>query len=37
MAVRAQIYQGLLWQQVIDERKLRAGERLPPLLMLVLY
>ena len=37
MAVRAQIYQGLLWQQVIDERKLKAGERLPPLLLLVLY
>ena len=37
MAVRAQIYQGLLWQQVIDERKLRAGESLPPLLLLVLY
>ncbi len=32
MAVRAQIYQGLLWQQVIDERKLKTGERLPPLL-----
>ena len=37
MAVRAQIYQGLLWQQVIDERKLKTGERLPPLLLLVLY
>ena len=37
MAVRAQIYQGLLWQQVIDERKLKTGDRLPPLLLLVLY
>jgi hypothetical protein len=37
MAVRTQVYQGLLWQQVIDEQKLRATERLPPLLLLVLY
>ena len=37
MAVRAQIYTGLLWQQVIDERKLETGARLPPLLMLVIY
>jgi len=37
MAVRAQIYQGLLWQQVIDEQKLETGARLPPLLLLVLY
>ncbi len=37
MAVRTQVYQGLLWQQVIDERKLEAGARLPPLLLLVLY
>jgi hypothetical protein len=37
MAVRTQVYQGLLWQQVIDEQKLRAGARLPPLLLLVLY
>ena len=37
MAVRTQVYQGLLWQQVISERKLRAGARLPPLLLLVLY
>jgi len=28
---------GLLWQQVIDERRLRSGARLPPLLLLVLY
>jgi hypothetical protein len=37
MAVRAQVYEGLLWQQVIDEKKLKAGARLPPLLLLVLY
>jgi hypothetical protein len=27
----------LLWQQVIDERKLETGARLPPLLTLVIY
>ena len=37
MAVRAQTYMGLLWQQIVDERKLETGARLPPLLMLVLY
>jgi Putative transposase, YhgA-like len=37
MAVRTQVYQGLLWQQVIDEQQLQAGARLPPLLLLVLY
>jgi hypothetical protein len=37
MAVRAQVYMGLLWQQVIDERKLETGARLPPLLTLVIY
>jgi hypothetical protein len=37
MAVRAQVYQGLLWQQVIDEKKLKAGARLPAVLLLVLY
>ena len=37
MAVRTQVYQGLLWQQVIDEKKLQTGARLPPLLLLVLY
>lgn len=37
MAVRTQVYQGLLWQQVIDETELKAGARLPPLLLLVLY
>ena len=37
MSVRTQIYQGLLWQQVIAEKKLKTGARLPPLLLLVLY
>jgi len=37
MAVRTQVYEGLLWQQVIEEKKLLAGARLPPLLLLVLY
>ena len=37
MAVRTQVYQGLLWQQVIDEQKLQAGAKVPPLLLLVLY
>ncbi len=37
MVVRTQVYQGLLWQQVIDEQQLSAGARLPPLLLLVLY
>lgn len=37
MAVRTQVYQGLLWQQVIDEHRLQAGAELPPLLLMVLY
>jgi hypothetical protein len=37
MAVRTQVYQGLLWQQVIDEQKLEPPGQLPPLLLLVLY
>src|SRR5579864_6330332 len=37
MVVRTQIYQGLLWQQVIREQKPKRGARLPPLLLLVLY
>jgi hypothetical protein len=37
MPVRTQIYQGLLWQQVIAEKQLKTGARLPPLLLLVLY
>jgi hypothetical protein len=37
MAVRTEVYQGLLWQQVIVEQRLRTGARVPPLLLLVLY
>lgn len=37
MPVRAQVYQGLLWQQIIAEKRLKAGELLPPVLMIVLY
>ena len=37
MAVRTQVYQGLLWQQVIAEKELKTGARLPPLLLLVIY
>ena len=37
MAVRTQIYEGLLWQQLITERRLKPGDTLPPVLMLVLY
>ena len=35
--MRTQVYQGLLWQQVIDEKELKVGARLPPILLLVLY
>lgn len=37
MALRAQIYQGLLWQHLVAEQALRPGERLPPLFLVVLY
>src|SRR5271168_3741197 len=37
MAVRTQIYQGLLWDQIIKERNLRRGDKLPPVLMVVLH
>src|ERR1700735_1114877 len=37
MAVRTQIYEGLLWQQIIVERKLKPGDHLPPVLLVVLY
>lgn len=37
MAVRAQVYEGLLWQHIIAEKKLKSGDRLPPVLTLVLY
>jgi hypothetical protein len=37
MAVRAQVYEGLLFQHIIAEKKLKTGDRLPPVLLLVLY
>ena len=37
MAIRTQVYQGLLWQQVIDGQKPKPGMQLPPILSLVLY
>jgi predicted transposase YdaD len=37
MAVRTMVYEGLLWQQVIDEKLLHERALLPPLLLLVLY
>ena len=37
MAVRTQVYQGLLWQQVIDGQRRHLGAQLQPLLLLVLY
>ena len=36
MAVRTQVYEGLLWQQLIAEGKLAQG-RLPPVLLVVLH
>ncbi|MBF0562314.1 MAG: Rpn family recombination-promoting nuclease/putative transposase [Alphaproteobacteria bacterium] len=37
MAVRIQVYVGLLWQQIIRERKLKSTDLLPPVLPLVLF
>ena len=37
MAVRTLVYQGLLWQQLIAEKALVAGECLPPIMMIVLF
>jgi len=37
MVVRTQVYEGLFWQNLINEKELRAADRLPPLLLLVLY
>ena len=37
MPLRTQVYQGLLWQQVVDELNLQTGAQLPPLLLIVLY
>jgi len=37
MPIRIQVYAGLLWQQIIDEMRLKPGDRLPPVLPVVLY
>lgn len=37
MAVRAQAYQALLWQELIRETPLKPGDHLPPVLLVVLY
>ena len=37
MAVRTQVYTGLLRQQIIAERRLRPGDLLPPVLTIVIY
>ncbi|MBF0434198.1 MAG: Rpn family recombination-promoting nuclease/putative transposase [Magnetococcales bacterium] len=37
MALRLDVYSGLLYQQLVDERKLKATDGLPPILPIVLY
>jgi len=37
MSLRAQVYQGLLLQQVVAEKKLTRDSKLPPVLTVVLY
>ncbi len=37
MATRTQVYTGLLWQHVIKEQRLGPGDRLPPVITIVLY
>ena len=37
MALRTMVYQGLLWQQMIAEKSLQSGDRLPPVMMIVLF
>ena len=37
MAVRMQVYTGLLWQYIIKEKNLKGTDLLPPLLPIVLY
>lgn len=37
MAIRTQVYTGLLWQEIIYEKKLKKCDKLPPLLPIVLY
>ncbi|MEA2754360.1 MAG: hypothetical protein QOJ54_649 [Aliidongia sp.] len=35
MAVRTQVYEALLWQQIITEKKLKSGDELPPVLLIL--
>ncbi len=37
MALRLMVYVGLLYQQLVDEKKVLPGEALPPVLPIVLY
>ncbi|KAF0117524.1 MAG: transposase [Rhodospirillaceae bacterium] len=37
MVVHSVVYVGLLWQQIIKERRLKRGDTVPPVLPLVLY
>jgi len=37
MALRALVYQGLLLQQIVAEKRLKRGARLPPVFTIVLY
>ncbi len=37
MALRLMVYVGLLYQQLVDEKKVGSGEALPPVLPIVLY
>ncbi len=37
MPVRTQVYTGLTWQAIVKERKLKSGDKLPPVLAIVLY
>ncbi len=37
MALRIATYTGLLWQELVNENQVKAGEKLPPVLPIVLY
>ncbi|MEO5373135.1 MAG: Rpn family recombination-promoting nuclease/putative transposase [Alphaproteobacteria bacterium] len=37
MIVRILVYVGLLWQQIVNEQKLKVGDRLPPVLPIVIH
>ncbi|NBC33291.1 MAG: hypothetical protein GVY13_11505 [Alphaproteobacteria bacterium] len=37
MPVRTLVYQGLLWQQIIAETRLKSEDRLPPVLLVAIY